>query len=77
MPGKLSKRDEKKWKKSKRIVSKQRGRKPSSFTDRDWGLTQFLFKGQKKASIISVANALDAIGKSELADSFDYILENI
>jgi len=84
MPGRLSKRDEKKWQKAKRTVRKQKGKKQSKFTDRDWGLTQFIFKKMKKAelhervlTLVKTANALDAIGEIAVADSIDDILESI
>lgn len=81
MPGRLSKKDEKKWQKAKRVVRKQKDKKQSKFTDRDWGLVQHIFKAQKKASLSeslkTAANALDAIGEFALADTIDDILENV
>lgn len=79
MPGRLSKRDEKKWRKAKKIVQKQKGKKPSKFTDRDWGLTTHIFKAQKKSDFLSeitiAANALDKIGQFELANQLDELME--
>ena len=77
MPGKLSKGDEKKWKKAKRVVRKQKGKKKSQLTDRDWALVQHIFQGQKKASLITTANALDSVGEFVLATTIDNILENL
>lgn len=78
MPGKMNNTDEKKWRKAKRIVRKQKGKRQSKFTDRDWGLVQHIFKSQKNASeFMTILNALDQIGEFELSESFDNILENI
>jgi hypothetical protein len=81
MPGKLSKTDEKKWRKAKHIVRKQKGSKQSKFTDRDWGLVTHIFKKQKKAAIVDalyvIATAFDAIDDTLSANCIDDILENI
>jgi hypothetical protein len=81
MPGKLSKKDESRWQKAKRVVRKHKGKKQSRFTDRDWGLVQHIFKAQKKADMVSslrtIASALDSVGEFSMADEFDDILENI
>jgi hypothetical protein len=78
MPGKMNNTDEKKWQKAKRVVRKQKGKRQSKFTDRDWGLVQHIFKNQKSASeLMIIVNALDQIGEFELSESFDSILENI
>jgi hypothetical protein len=43
--------EEKAWKKAKSVVAKQRSKKESDFTDRDWGLVTHIAKNVLKSSL--------------------------
>lgn len=44
-------KEEKAWKKAKSVVSEQRNKKESDFTDRDWGLVTHIAKNILKSSV--------------------------
>lgn len=47
-------REERAWRKAKRVVSKQRGKSEDEFTDRDWGLVTHIAKNMLEASSSSI-----------------------
>lgn len=78
MPQVRSKSEEKKWQRAKAIVSETSDKKESSFSDRDWALTNHIFqnmKTKKRKSSKSVPLSVTKKATSVVIAPFEPIIE--